>query len=1182
MSGPSNVPVDDGPVAWIRSLSDASRIFPLRPFPSPTTVGRHEDCDVQFMPQSISRHHATIQLSQTATTNSNAVAILRDSSFNGCFVGDDLVRNRAEWLAAGDVLRFGNDKEKFVLETIMMNEQTNNNPPQNPSDSRQRAQTSADNYPLSPIDESNQHGGMIAGARSEHGSRFRGIGVDSQQRQSYESSPNRVQQQQLPTSRVNNSSTPWASMEPPPRPQAPNNGGNVNSAAGGQSWQISFPTADGMQVRTSNEYPSASSPPRTQPNLVPPQPDPPEQYDPNNSPSRFQTNSSMFQDEPLRRSADAEIDVSSKARNIYGGTMGGGAPNPLSNSMPNSSAWTGQASQPNNPANYTLPPQPSSPPVAWGDLPLPEQQQQQQQQFMQQQLPPQQQQQQQQQQQPPLSNSNPQSQPQHAHLDLRDSLEDEGGAMKPPPPLPSGDELGLGQSIALTAAEKHAIQEEKKAAAKHMRDLNMLLAGTLDPRDVEFVFTEPEESQFEEEHDGMGRRTASTGSLHSRLGKERKERERELQGAAAELKFEHDRALVSRTLSILEKHKTRGLQKAINKWKIEVRSMNMGRAEKEKMKELESKQKQKDKELEAKLLKESNENKQRSAIQLMIDSKKKGKQMMLLAGWNTWKHFIVEDKKSQFTRALRSKDNAHGVQRIAKMIASGKTRQLFKAWNRWNKFVTTQIRTGDKENSKYSEVLKNRSNVLAKKVAEQDQQIRELNEELESLKVNDWAQALSNQQKIMSSLRRQLGRAERGWAAEAAAFAAACVNVATYTSQPAISGSGTDGKATGSGLAGVLHQRKLKQQAKMAGGSLLKEKSLPGSVRNNPKVKQVQAYIVAKARELASIRREAEEYKRRADASGRNWSTLAAERDELQKGLEEYKDSAVRQSAQLLDMVRERDARIMRLQGNLVALAGMKSENKGLSNGNNGELVGIMKKGDSGDQPPSQPKTVKILSKRQQAAAFLAKEFSAMQSESTERAQNLVNQIIELREMKKAGGSGGNSIVAAGGSMQNMTQGDLVHKCSALQSKVRRLEDELHEVEVQGSVRALVEAQELIEALQSELATTDRKNRVLASEMSKRSVGIGGGVMANQLLLKGGGGGGGGGLSARSGASTPSLLPSARDGADEAWEQHLESTANRLEEAREGYENELSGSGLLLRKANEEDVMSDYEEEEEE
>ena len=166
--------------------------------------------------------------------------------------------------------------------------------------------------------------------------------------------------------------------------------------------------------------------------------------------------------------------------------------------------------------------------------------------------------------------------------------------------------------------------------------------------------------------------------------------------------------------------------------------------------------------------------------------------------------------------------------------------------------------------------------------------------------MNDWAQALSNQQKIMSSLRRQLGRSERGWAAEAAAFAAACVNVADYSPQPAISG-GADGggKATGSGLAGVLHQRKLKRQAKKASGGVLKEKELPRNVRNNKKVKQVQAYIVAKARELASIRRESEEWKRRADASGRNWSTLAAERDELQKSLEEIKDSSVRQSAQV-------------------------------------------------------------------------------------------------------------------------------------------------------------------------------------------------------------------------------------------------------------------------------------------
>ena len=76
-------------------------------------------------PQSVSRHHCVIQLADNATKNSSAVAVLKDNSFNGCFVGDDLVRNRAEWLAAGDMIRFGNDKEKFIVETISMDEHTN-------------------------------------------------------------------------------------------------------------------------------------------------------------------------------------------------------------------------------------------------------------------------------------------------------------------------------------------------------------------------------------------------------------------------------------------------------------------------------------------------------------------------------------------------------------------------------------------------------------------------------------------------------------------------------------------------------------------------------------------------------------------------------------------------------------------------------------------------------------------------------------------------------------------------------------------------------------------------------------------------------------------------------------------------------------------------------------------------
>ena len=69
-------------------------------------------------------------------------------------------------------------------------------------------------------------------------------------------------------------------------------------------------------------------------------------------------------------------------------------------------------------------------------------------------------------------------------------------------------------------------------------------------------------------------------------------------------------------------------------------------------------------------------------------------------------------------------------------------------------------------------------------------------------------------------------------------------------------------------------------------------------------------------------------------------------------------------------------------------------------------------------------------------------------------------------------------------------------------------------------------------------------------------------------------------LSARSGASTPSLLPSVTN-ADEAWESHLEGTATRLEEARRSYENEMSGSGLLRKGVDDDeddDDVSDYDE----
>ena len=92
------------------------------------------------------------------------------------------------------------------------------------------------------------------------------------------------------------------------------------------------------------------------------------------------------------------------------------------------------------------------------------------------------------------------------------------------------------------------------------------------------------------------------------------------------------------------------MQKAINKWKIEVRAMNMSRAEKARLKGIEEEQKRKDVEMEERMKRQNNENKQRSAIQLMLDAKKKGKQLMVLAGWNTWKQ--VRSERSESLKGL--------------------------------------------------------------------------------------------------------------------------------------------------------------------------------------------------------------------------------------------------------------------------------------------------------------------------------------------------------------------------------------------------------------------------------------------------------------------------------------------------------------------------------------------------
>ena len=71
----------------------------------------------------------------------------------------------------------------------------------------------------------------------------------------------------------------------------------------------------------------------------------------------------------------------------------------------------------------------------------------------------------------------------------------------------------------------------------------------------------------------------------------------------------------------------------------------------------------------------------------MIDSKKKGKQMQLLAGFNTWKHFVIDLKKNEFTHLIRAKDTKGGFDKVAAMLRGGKTKQISKGWNKWREFV---------------------------------------------------------------------------------------------------------------------------------------------------------------------------------------------------------------------------------------------------------------------------------------------------------------------------------------------------------------------------------------------------------------------------------------------------------------------------------------------------------------
>jgi hypothetical protein len=377
-------------------------------------------------------------------------------------------------------VRFGNDKEKFILETIHDHE--------NVGQDQQQQQHAPNPAALSPVQESMTHGGMIAGRTSEHGDRMRVLGDGSPSAYGQAPAQLPLQQQQAPAGYQQQ-------QQAPPRPQPPAPVGRsetARSAAGGQAWQISFPTADGNAVRRSNEF------------AAPPVPAPPPPTVPaDQNASAFGIDPADDPYAPARKVVDDGFEVNARARNIYGGTMGGaggGAATSPPRSNPMASSLPAMAVPPrplpgggDHGASQPLPNSP--PPVAWGEAPM--------------QMPVQQQ--------IPVERYAPGQMPMQPQQQgfARDSM-DEGEfkvRARPPhffsfcgdpltilffkglaeaPRLPNANELPpTDHAHSLTASERAAIVAEKQAAAKHMRDLNMLLAGTIDPREVEFVFTEP-------------------------------------------------------------------------------------------------------------------------------------------------------------------------------------------------------------------------------------------------------------------------------------------------------------------------------------------------------------------------------------------------------------------------------------------------------------------------------------------------------------------------------------------------------------------------------------------------------------------------------------------------------------------------------------------------------------------
>ena len=351
-----------------------------------------------------------------------------------------------------------------------------------------------------------------------------------------------------------------------------------------------------------------------------------------------------------------------------------------------------------------------------------------------------------------------------------------------------------------------------------------------------------------------------------------------------------------------------------------------------------------------------------------------------------------------------------------------------------------------------------------------------------------WGQALGEQQRMLLALRAQLAAliAERD--KERDAFARACgfdsggVGGGGGGGGDGVNGHRSSGVAVPplnlAGGGGNLEEPATGERRWRRGGQnsvtlqLSKgadETSVPiGAVRNgggggaggvNTNSQQMQRFIAGKARELTHARRERDEMRRRLDSAARSWSTAEEERARRLRGLEDAHVSHAYQSRQLLGMVAERDARLATLQQALCDLAA----GEGPANGR----AAAARERDGETTSTRKPK------KHKQAAEVLRAYVLRAQDEDLARTRELVAEIQRLSAQQptppakassatddptNAGEGAGNGGIGGGESSD------------VLRARALQLEDQLHEMEAQGGVAAVVEARMLAEALQTELA----------------------------------------------------------------------------------------------------------------